>query len=79
MKASRKDWIKFAVVTVLYLMFLLWLRSWLGLVVLPFIYDAYITRKIPLDLVAQVEESGRGGRDELGRRHRVRPGGGFIS
>jgi signal peptidase I len=47
MKASRKDWIKFAVVTVLYLLFLLWLRSWLGLVVLPFIYDAYITRKIP--------------------------------
>jgi signal peptidase I len=47
MKASRKQWIKFTVVTVLYLAFLLWLRSWLGLIVLPFIFDAYITRKIP--------------------------------
>jgi signal peptidase I len=35
------------VVTVLYLLFLLWLRSWLGLIVLPFLFDAYITRKIP--------------------------------
>jgi signal peptidase I len=32
---------------VLYLLFLLWLRSWLGLIVVPFIFDAYITRKIP--------------------------------
>lgn len=27
--------------------FLVWLRSWLGLIVLPFIFDAYITHKIP--------------------------------
>ena len=46
-QASRKQWIKFGVVTVLYLIFLVWLRSWLGLIVLPFIFDAYITRKIP--------------------------------
>ena len=45
-QASRKQWIKFGVVTVLYLIFLVWLRSWLGLVVLPFIFDAYITHKI---------------------------------
>ena len=32
---------------VLYLCFLLWLKSWLGLVVIPFIFDAYITKKIP--------------------------------
>ncbi len=43
----RKQWIKFGVVTVLYLLFLLWLKSWLGLVVVPFIYDAYISKKIP--------------------------------
>jgi signal peptidase I len=47
MNVSRIQWIKFTVVTVLYLLFLLWLRSWLGLIVLPFLFDAYITRKIP--------------------------------
>lgn len=39
-------WVKFGVVTFLYLLFLLWLKSWLGLIVVPFIYDAYITKKI---------------------------------
>ena len=47
MKASRKQWIKFAIVTALYLLFLLWVRSWWGLVVVPFIFDIYISRKIP--------------------------------
>jgi signal peptidase I len=47
MNVPRIQWIKFTVVTVLYLLFLLWLRSWLGLIVLPFLFDAYITRKIP--------------------------------
>ena len=46
-QATRKQWIKFIVVLVLYLIFLLWLKSWLGLVVIPFIFDAYITKKIP--------------------------------
>ena len=32
---------------VLYLIFLIWLKSWLGLVVVPFIFDAYISKKIP--------------------------------
>ena len=45
----KVQWTKFAVVTILYLLFLLWLKSWLGLVVLPFIYDAYISRKIRWD------------------------------
>lgn len=43
----RKQWIKFGIVTVLYLLFLVWVKSWLGLVVVPFIFDAYITKKIP--------------------------------
>ena len=34
-KATRTQWIKFAVVLALYLIFLVWLRSWLGLVVVP--------------------------------------------
>ena len=46
-QASRKQWIKFGIVLVLYLIFLIWLKSWLGLVVVPFIFDAYISKKIP--------------------------------
>lgn len=46
-KASRKQWIKFGVALTLYLLFIIWLRSWLGIVVIPFIFDAYITKKIP--------------------------------
>ena len=43
---NARQWGKFIVVTVLYLLFLYWLKSWLGLIVLPFIFDAYITKKI---------------------------------
>ena len=46
-QASRKQWIKFGVVLALYLLFLLWLKSWLGLIVVPFIFDVYISKKIP--------------------------------
>ena len=46
-KVSRIQWIKFVVVLGLYLAFLLWVKSWLGLVVVPFIFDLYITKKIP--------------------------------
>ena len=40
------QWTKFIVVTVLFLLFLYWVKSWWGLIVLPFIFDAYITKKI---------------------------------
>ena len=46
-EASRKQWIRFGVVLALYLLFIIWLKSWLGIVVVPFIFDAYITKKIP--------------------------------
>ena len=46
-KATRAQWIKFVIVLVHLLVFLVWLKSWLGLVVVPFIFDAYITKKIP--------------------------------
>ncbi len=46
-EASRKQWIKFGVALTLYLLFIVWLKSWLGIVVIPFIFDAYITKKIP--------------------------------
>ncbi len=39
-------WVKFGVVLALYLAFLYWVESWLGLIVVPFIYDVYITKKI---------------------------------
>ncbi|MDO4958445.1 MAG: S26 family signal peptidase [Prevotellaceae bacterium] len=42
----KLQWTKFIVVLVLYLIFLFWLKSWLGLVVIPLIYDAYISKKI---------------------------------
>ena len=46
-EATPKQWIKFGIVLTLWLAFLVWLKSWLGLVVVPFIFDAYITKKIP--------------------------------
>lgn len=46
MKATKKQWIKFGIVTLLYIAFLIWLRSWLGVIVIPFIFDLYITKKI---------------------------------
>ena len=42
----RWQWTKFIVVTLLYLVFLLWVKSWWGLLVVPFIYAAYISKKI---------------------------------
>ena len=42
----KRQWIKFGIVTALYLLFLYWVKSWLGLLVIPFIYDAYISKKI---------------------------------
>lgn len=41
-----KQWVAFAIVMVLYLAFLFWVKSWLGLIVVPFIFDNYITHYI---------------------------------
>ena len=35
----KRQWAKFIIVLVLYLLFLYWVKSWLGLIVVPFIYD----------------------------------------
>ncbi|MBR6593403.1 MAG: signal peptidase I [Prevotella sp.] len=40
------QWIKFILVLIAWLLFCYWLESWLGLIVVPFIYDAYISKKI---------------------------------
>ena len=42
----KVQWAKFIVVLALYLLFLYWLKSWWGLLVVPFIFDVYITKKI---------------------------------
>ena len=42
----KRQWAKFIIVLVLYLLFLYWVKSWMGLLVVPFIYDAYISKKI---------------------------------
>ena len=40
------QWGKFIAVTLCYLLFLFWVGSWWGLIVVPFIYDVYISKKI---------------------------------
>lgn len=46
-KISRSQWLKCSIAIVLYLAFLIWIKSWWGLIVVPFIFDIYITKKIP--------------------------------
>ena len=45
-KNPRLQWVKFIVALILYLAFLYWVKSWWGLLVVPFIFDVYITKKI---------------------------------
>lgn len=42
----KVQWTKFIIVVALYLLFLYWVKSWWGLIVVPFIYDVYISKKI---------------------------------
>ena len=42
----KVQWAKFFCVLILYLLFLYWVGSWWGLLIIPFIYDVYITKKI---------------------------------
>ena len=42
-QATRTQWIKCTIAILLYLAFLIWVRSWWGLIVVPFIFDIYIT------------------------------------
>ncbi len=43
----RKSLIKCCIALVLYVIFLIWVKSWLGILLIPVIFDAYITKKIP--------------------------------
>ena len=46
-KATKKDWAKAIIAIALYIAFLYWVDAWWGVIVIPFIFDAYITRRIP--------------------------------
>ena len=52
---SKVQWTKLIVVLILYLLFLYWVKSWWGLIVVPFIYDVYITKKIKWQWWRQAE------------------------
>ena len=45
-KEKITSWVVFLILTSLYLLFLYWVDSWWGVIVLPFLFDAYITHKI---------------------------------
>lgn len=44
---NKKQLIKGSIVMVLYLLFLIWAKSWLGLIVVPLLFDIYFTKFIP--------------------------------
>lgn len=46
MTPKTKGYIKAAIAIALYLLFLYWVGSWWGLIVVPFIFDVYVTKKI---------------------------------
>ena len=46
-QAGTKRWVKMSVVMLIYIIFIIWVRSWLGVIVIPFIFDAYITKIVP--------------------------------
>ena len=46
-KTTRKALVKMSVYLALYIAFLVWVKSWMGVIVIPFIIDNYTTRFIP--------------------------------
>ena len=46
MPPRRRGYIKFGIALCLYLLFLYWVGSWWGLIVVPFIYDVYVSKRI---------------------------------
>ena len=53
----KVQWAKFAVVLALYLLFLIWVESWLGLIVVPFIFDVYAIPGRWKDIYDQAEKN----------------------
>ncbi len=46
-KAGWADWARAIIYSGLYIAFLYWVDAWWGLIILPFIFDAYVTKFIP--------------------------------
>ena len=46
-ETDRKALIKMGIILVLYIAFLIWVKSWMGVIVIPFIVDNYTTHFIP--------------------------------
>ena len=46
-RTTRKALVKMSVYLALYIAFLIWVKSWMGVLVIPFIIDSYTTRFIP--------------------------------
>lgn len=46
-KSTKRDLVRLGVMLFLYLLFLIWVKSWLGVLVIPFIVDNYTTRIVP--------------------------------
>ena len=47
--ASLKDWIKASFWCIIYILFIVWVGNFWWLFLLPFFFDAFITRIIPWD------------------------------
>ena len=52
---DRKQWIKAGIYLALYILFLIWVKSWLGIIVIPFLVDAFTTRIIKWDWWKQLK------------------------
>ena len=52
---SRKQWIKAGIYLAIYILFLIWVKSWLGIIVIPFLVDAFTTRIIKWDWWKQLK------------------------
>ena len=52
---AKKQWIKAGIYLALYILFLIWVRSWLGIIIIPFIFDACTTRFIKWDWWKQLK------------------------
>ena len=54
-EVSKKQWIKAGIYLALYILFLIWVKSWLGIIVIPFLIDAMTTRIIKWDWWKQLK------------------------
>ena len=52
---TKKQWIKAGMYLALYILFLIWVKSWAGIIVIPFILDACTTRFIKWDWWKQLK------------------------